>query len=165
MTTTTSSLSPLGRFFVMTGATVGGAGLSPIAPGTVGTLVALPAFWLMARFQLWIYLLVLVALIVLAIWVSDLAERVFGGHDDGHIVADEFVGLLTTTIAVPFNWKTALIAFVLFRILDIKKPFGIRWLDDHIEGGLGVVVDDVAAGLVGCLVLQVALYFFPAQLL
>jgi phosphatidylglycerophosphatase A len=160
VTKTTTALSPAGRFLVMAGATVGGAGLSPIAPGTVGTLVALPAFWLMAQLPLWAYLALLVVLIALAVWVSDLAERVFGGHDDGHIVADEFVGLLTTTIMVPFTWKTAIAAFLLFRVLDIWKPGPIRWLDEHVEGGLGVVIDDVGAGVVGCVVLHVALYFF-----
>lgn len=148
-------LSATGRFFVLAGATVGGAGLAPIAPGTFGTLVALPAFWAMACLPIWAYLVVLIVLVALAIWVSNLAERVFGGHDDGHIVADEFVGLLTTTIAVPFGWKSVIAAFVLFRVLDIAKPWPIRWLDDHVHGGLGVVLDDVAAGVVGCVLMHV----------
>lgn len=157
-------LSPTRRFLVTAGATVGGAGLAPIAPGTFGTLVALPAFWLMASLPLWAYLALLLVLIALSVWVSNLAERVFGGHDSGKIVADEFVGLLTTTIAVPFTWKTAIAAFVIFRIFDIWKPGPIRWLDDRVEGGLGVVIDDVAAGVVGCIVLHIALHFFGAYL-
>ncbi len=159
MTTTTTPLSPVARFLVIVGSTAGGAGLSPIAPGTVGTVVALPLFWLMSRLPLAAYLVVLVALIGLAIWLAHLSERVFPGPDNQHIVIDEVVGLLTTTIALPFDYKTAIAAFVVFRLFDITKPWPVRWIDDNVHGGAGVVLDDVAAGVLGCIVLQLALRF------
>lgn len=164
MTATTQPLSPLARFLVIVGATAGGAGLSPVAPGTVGTVVALPLFWLMSHLSLATYLVVLVAMIGLAIWVSHLHERVVPGPDNQRIVIDEVVGLLTTTIALPFNYKTAIAAFVVFRLFDITKPWPVRWLDDNVHGGAGVVLDDVAAGVFGFIVLQIALHFFGGYL-
>ncbi len=157
-------LSPVARFLVVVGATAGGAGLSPIAPGTVGTVVGLAVFWLMAQLPLYLYLVVLAALIALAVWLAGLAERVFPGQDNQHIVIDEVVGLLTATIALPFNYKTAIVAFLVFRIFDIAKPWPIRWVDQHLHGGFGVVLDDVVAGIFGCVVLQLALYFLGGHL-
>jgi phosphatidylglycerophosphatase A len=149
-------VTKLGRALAIGGATVGGIGFIPVAPGTFGTLAAIPLFWAMAQLPLWMYLAVLVALIALAVLVSELTERIYDQHDLGHIVVDELVGLLTTTIAIPFTWKSAVVAFVLFRIFDIVKPWPIRWIDDTTPGGFGVVADDLAAGLAACLVMHVA---------
>lgn len=157
-------LSPVARFLVIVGATAGGAGLSPLAPGTVGTVVGIAVFWLMARLPLYGYVIALLALIALAVWLAGLAERVFPGPDNQHIVIDEVVGLLTATIALPFTYKTAIAAFIVFRIFDIAKPWPIRWLDEHLHGGFGVVLDDVVAGVFGCVVLQLALHFFGGYL-
>ena len=152
-------MTKLGRVLAVGGATVGGVGFIPVAPGTFGTLAAIPLFWAMAQLPLWAYVATLVALIAVAVWVSDLTERIYDEHDLGHIVVDELVGLLTTTIAIPFTWKSAVAAFVLFRIFDIVKPWPIRWIDDNAPGGFGVVADDVAAGVAACVVMHVAGYF------
>ncbi len=161
---TAAPLSPVARFLVIVGATAGGAGLSPVAPGTVGTVVGVALFWLMAQLPLYAYVVVLLGLIALAVWLAGLAERVFPGQDNQHIVIDEVVGLLTATIAVPFTYKTAIAAFIVFRIFDIAKPWPIRWVDEHLHGGFGVVLDDVVAGVFGCVVLQLALHFFGGHL-
>jgi phosphatidylglycerophosphatase A len=151
--------SRIGRLVTMAGATVFGVGFIPWAPGTFGTLAALPLFWAMAHLPIPAYIAVLVVLIALASWVSDLAEHLYDDHDLGHIVVDELVGLLTTCIAIPFTWKSAIAAFVLFRLFDITKPQPIRWIDDHVRGGVGVVLDDVAAGVVACVAMHVVGHF------
>ncbi|MBC7794926.1 MAG: phosphatidylglycerophosphatase A [Clostridia bacterium] len=147
----------------MMGATVFGVGFAPVAPGTFGTLAALPIFWAMSKLPVAAYVGVLVVLIGLASWVSDLAEHLYDDHDLGHIVVDEFVGLLTTCVAIPFSWKSAIAAFVLFRFFDIVKPQPIRWIDDHVRGGLGVVLDDVAAGVAACIVMHIAGYVLKVK--
>jgi phosphatidylglycerophosphatase A len=143
------------------GATVGGIGFIPVAPGTFGTLAAIPLFWAMAQLPLWGYLVTLTVLFALAVWVSDLTERIYNEHDLGHIVVDEVIGLLVTTIAIPFTWKSALAAFILFRIFDIVKPWPIRWIDNKTPGGFGVVADDVAAGVAACAVMHLVGHFLP----
>ena len=161
---TSAPLPPVARFLVIVGATAGGAGLSPIAPGTVGTVVGVALFWLMARLPLYAYVVLLVGLIALAVWLAGLSQRVFPGEDNQHIVIDEVVGRRTATIAVPFTYKTAIAAFIVFRVFDIAKPWPIRWIDDHVHGGFGVVLDDVVAGVLGCVVLHFALHFFGGHL-
>jgi phosphatidylglycerophosphatase A len=133
-----------------------GLGYLPKAPGTYGTLGAIPLWYAMAGLPGWAFALVTVAAIGVATAIAELAERVYGGHDTQKIVIDEVVGLLATVVGVPFRWPEVLAAFVLFRLLDMWKPQPIRWIDDHVQGGFGVVFDDVAAGVVGCLVLHTA---------
>ena len=87
---------------------------------------------------------------LVAIGVSHAAERAYGRHDVGHIVIDEVAGMLVTAIGVPFAWPEVLAAFALFRLLDAVKPPPINWFDAHVPGGLGVVLDDVVAGLIAC---------------
>jgi phosphatidylglycerophosphatase A len=126
----------------------------PIAPGTFGTLAAIPLWWWLAPLPLWVGAATTLLLIVLSVWISARAERIHGGHDSGKIVIDEVVGMLVTVIGVPFDWSLVVTAFFLFRALDIIKPQPIRWVDKNVPGGLGVVLDDVAAGVVGCALLH-----------
>ncbi len=144
------------RGVVLALATAGGLGYAPRAPGTAGTLAALPLWWACAGLPAWQFALVAGAVTAVAVAVSSRAERIFGGHDVQHIVIDEVAGMLVTVIGVPFAWPQVVAAFVLFRVLDMTKPWPIRWLDDNVGGGLGVVVDDVAAGAVACGLLHAA---------
>lgn len=138
-----------------------GSGYAPKAPGTAGTALAVFLFIPLsplAHHQPWIYLPTLLALIAIAIWTADGADRYFGTHDNKKIVIDEIVGYFTALAWVPYSWKTALAAFVLFRFFDILKPPPVRNLE-KLPGGYGVVLDDVMAGIFSNLVLQVLVYF------
>jgi phosphatidylglycerophosphatase A len=131
-----------------------GAGLSPKAPGTMGTLAAIPlaAFFLWAG-PLWHMAFVLV-LTVFSIWACEMYERQKGGHDHQEVVIDEVIGYLIAVTWMPLTWQSLGAAFVLFRFFDILKPFPISWMDRKIGGGVGVIADDIAAGLVSNLILQ-----------
>jgi phosphatidylglycerophosphatase A len=131
-----------------------GLGFLPKAPGTWGTLGALPLWWAMADLTWAQYLTVTLTFISVSIWVSHEAEMIFGEHDVSHIVIDEVAGLLVAAFLVPFAWPEVMATFLLFRLFDITKPWPIRWLDRHIGGGVGVVVDDVVAGAAACLVMH-----------
>lgn len=143
-------------------ATALGAGYSPIAPGTCGTIVAIPLAWALAPLLVWQFLIVTAAITALAIWAAHRADIAWGTHDSGRIVIDEVAGYLVTVAFVPRTSVAALgIGFVLFRALDIIKPPPVRWLDQNLPGGWGVVLDDVAAGVMGA-ALMVALQHFGA---
>lgn len=127
-----------------------GAGYSPVAPGTCGTLVTVPLAWALASVGLGVYLAITAAVIALGIWAADRADRAWGTHDSGRIVIDEVAGYLLTVAAVDrSHWAPLVVGFVVFRALDIIKPPPIRWLDENLPGGFGVVLDDVAAGALG----------------
>ena len=139
--------------------TFGGVGRAPKAPGTFGTLAAIPLAWFAA---LYLgekgYLIFATALLFASIFACELYER-HGksrgqGHDAGHIVIDEVVGYLIAFVWLPLTWQSALGAFLFFRFFDIVKPYPISVLDEKVRGGLGVMVDDVAAGLAANIVLQ-----------
>lgn len=136
-----------------------GSGLSPKAPGTFGTLAAIPVFLIINNFNLFIYLIVLSIIIVSGIKICDVASKDLGVHDHPGIVWDEFAGFLITMIAVPSTWQTILIGFVLFRFFDIVKPWPIGWLDKKVSGGFGIMLDDIVAGGMAWLVLQLILGF------
>jgi phosphatidylglycerophosphatase A len=131
-----------------------GLGYVPKAPGTFGTLAALPLWWLSASWPVLAQVGLALAVTVFAIVVAGAAERVYGGHDAQRIVIDEVAGMLCTVIAVPWSFGVAVAAFALFRVLDATKPPPIRWFDQHVGGGFGVVIDDVVAGLIGCALLH-----------
>ncbi|MCP3675547.1 MAG: phosphatidylglycerophosphatase A [Gammaproteobacteria bacterium] len=136
-----------------------GSGLIPKAPGTAGTIAAiLPWLWLSQQ-SLTMYLTVLLATTLIGIYLCDKTSRDLGVHDHSGIVWDEFCGLWLTMIAVPATWQWLLLGFVLFRFFDIIKPWPINWLDKKIPGGLGIMVDDLLAGLFAWLILQSLLYF------
>jgi phosphatidylglycerophosphatase A len=134
-----------------------GSGLAPKAPGTFGTLAALPIYWLLLQpLSLPWLLTVVVVSFILGIWFCGAAAEKLGVHDHPGIVWDEFVGLWISCIALPCGWLWLLAAFVLFRFFDILKPWPIRWLDSKVPGGLGIMVDDVLAGLFALALLQIA---------
>lgn len=123
-----------------------GSGLSPIMPGTMGTVVALPLYWLMAPLDLWLYISIVVASLAIGIYLCGYAAKEMKVHDHPGIVWDEFSGMWITMIAIPVSWETLLAGFVLFRIFDMVKPWPIRLADKYIHGGFGIMFDDVLAG-------------------
>jgi len=137
-------------------ATFGGAGYLPAAPGTWGTAAALPLWWLLTHLGPWGYGLAVALLLAVSLAVAGPAQDLLGKVDHGAIVIDEAVGLLLTLAGAPLSWTWALAGFVVFRALDILKPWPIRWLSRG-TGGLEVVIDDVAAGVMARLVLEVLL--------
>jgi phosphatidylglycerophosphatase A len=136
-----------------------GSGLVPRAPGTAGTVVAIPLFMLMQSLPLVTYLLVTTCLFIAGIWICTYTAEKLGVHDHPSIVIDEIVGYLITMIAAPEGWLPIVIGFVLFRILDAVKPWPISWFDRNINGGLGIMLDDVVAGVIAMAIIQGLLYF------
>lgn len=132
-----------------------GSGLARKAPGTWGTLAAVPFCVLMWWFlPAWKLAAVLVILAGVGVALCNEVARDLGVHDHGGIVWDEWVGYGISLIALPQVWFSPLAAFVLFRALDILKPWPISWCDQHIHGGLGIMLDDVLAGVVTCIILN-----------
>jgi phosphatidylglycerophosphatase A len=124
----------------------GPCGFAPLAPGTVGTLGAVPLFWALRNLPLGLYLLTVVALIALAVFAATAAGRYWKVVDASPIVIDEVAGYLVTMAIAPWSWGTAAAGFVLFRFFDVVKPWPASYFD-RVKNGLGVVMDDVAAGV------------------
>ncbi len=124
-----------------------GAGLAPAAPGTAGTLLAVPMAAGLHALGAAVYATVLVLGFALGCWAAGRTSRHLGVHDHGGIVWDEVVGYLVTMAVLPNGAGWLMAGFVLFRAFDIIKPWPISWLDRRIGGGCGVMLDDVAAGL------------------
>ena len=144
--------------FIATGA---GSGYLPKAPGTWGSLVGL-LFWLViGRMALPAYLCVIGALFVIGVFSAGAAEKIVDLGDPAMVVIDEIVGMLVALTAAPFHPVAVLAGLLLFRFFDIVKPFPINWLDRHLHGGLGIMIDDIAAGLAALIILQLGLRFFP----
>ncbi|MDP2713922.1 phosphatidylglycerophosphatase A [Rheinheimera sp.] len=138
-----------------------GSGLAPKAPGTFGTLAAVPLVALL----LWLgnsYLLAFVLLgSVLGVYLCGQTARDIGEHDHGAIVWDEIIGFGITMLWLPLHWQTLVLGFVLFRLFDIVKPWPISWLDKKLHGGLGIMLDDILAGVAALLLLHLLLPFLP----
>lgn len=136
-------------------ATALGAGLSPKAPGTAGSAVALIAWWFLLRgVPLSAYLAVLVVGFALGVWACEVSDRRLQMHDQGALVWDEVIGMWITLFAAPPQWWWMLAGFALFRLFDIWKPWPVSWADRRVHGGLGVMLDDVVAGVYALVVLQ-----------
>ncbi|MBD3671687.1 MAG: phosphatidylglycerophosphatase A [Gammaproteobacteria bacterium] len=135
-----------------------GSGLSRIAPGTMGTLVAVPIFWLLSGLDPILYLAVTALFAVIGVYLCGRTADALGVHDHGGIVWDEIVGYLITMALVPPEALWMLVGFILFRIFDILKPWPIRSADRQLGGGLGIMLDDVLAGIYAWLVLQFIIY-------
>lgn len=135
-----------------------GSGLAPRGPGTAGTLVAVPLYWLVADWSLaWYSAFVLVAAL-LGIWICGAASRQLKVHDHPGIVWDEFVGYWITLWAIPVDWVWMLAGFIVFRVFDIVKPWPISYLDRNVKGGFGIMIDDILAGVMACATLHLALW-------
>jgi len=137
-----------------------GSGLAPKAPGTFGTLAAIPVWWLLAQGGGTVYLLGTLLAIAIGPYVCGKAARDMGIHDHGSIVWDEVAGYLVTMLFAPISLVWALVGFALFRFFDILKPWPISWLDKQLSGGSGIMADDILAGVFALIVLQLLLAFF-----
>lgn len=135
-----------------------GAGLSPVAPGTMGTLIAIPIYWLLSGLPLLSYIIAVIAILLVGIYTSGESARRLGEHDYGGIVIDEIAGFLIAMIAIPVYWGWIVLGFLLFRFFDILKPWPISWLDKHVHGGLGIMADDVLAGIYALLSLHIVIW-------
>lgn len=131
-----------------------GSGLSTRAPGTVGTAAAVLCYLPLAQLDWRLYLGVTLAATLAGIAICGRTARDLGVHDHSGIVWDEFVGYWITMLLAPPGWVWIGLGFVLFRILDILKPWPVKWADAHVQGGLGIMLDDVLAGIISALCLQ-----------
>lgn len=131
-----------------------GAGALPYAPGTAGTLVAVPVYLLITTLSPLAYAGVVLLMLAAGIVMCHQTERQFGVHDHPGIVWDEIVGYLVTMFLIPPEWVWVVMGFVLFRLFDIWKPFPIRTLESRVQGGVGTMLDDVLAGIYAWLALQ-----------
>lgn len=131
-----------------------GAGLSPKAPGTVGTVVAVLIYLVLPSMQPVIYAGLILLSFVFGIWICGKTSEDLGVHDHGGIVWDEFVGYWITMFMAPSGLFWVLLGFGLFRLLDIFKPWPIKWADKELAGGLGIMLDDVLAGIMAALCMQ-----------
>ncbi len=136
-----------------------GAGLSPKAPGTMGTLVAIPLYLVLMHLSTPFWWSTVIVMSLLGIWICGYASKELGVADHPGIVWDEIVGFLITMSAVSFSWINLLTGFLLFRLFDIAKPCPISWLDRRIKGGLGIMLDDIAAGIFAGATLYLIEYF------
>ncbi len=141
-----------------------GSGLSPFAPGTAGTLAAIPLFWLLAPLPVLVYLGLVVVLFGIGVYLCQVTTDRLGAHDHSAIVWDEVVGYLLTMTAVPFDWRWVIAGFFLFRLFDVWKPWPVSALDRSITGGLGIMLDDIGAAIYAALSLQLILYIYGNML-
>lgn len=150
-----------GDRFSLIVATFFGAGLAPVASGTVGTVAALPLVWLVSLLSGPLQIVVAVGVTVLAMVAAQRAGRLYGVVDSGRIVIDEVAGILVTMLLVPFTPMTVVVGFLLFRLFDITKPWPVSFFDRKVKNGAGVVLDDVVAGLFARGFIALLMAWFP----
>ena len=148
----------MNRFFLII-ATGFGVGYSPVAPGTLGTLVAIPIYYFLSDIPSPLYEITLIGFFFLSVWISENAQIFFGKKDDQRIVIDEIIGFLITMLWIPKTTRFIIIGFILFRFFDILKPIPIRRIERKFKGGFGVVLDDVVAGVYANIILHL-IYLF-----
>lgn len=138
-----------------------GSGCAPKAPGTFGTLAAIPFWWLLLQdVPLIPYICVLIAGFAFGVYLCEQTSKDLGVHDHGGIVWDEWIGLWITYLALPDGIEWIIIGFALFRFFDIIKPWPIKWLDEKVHGGFGIMIDDVLAGIFALACVQILAYLF-----
>jgi phosphatidylglycerophosphatase A len=139
-------------------ATAFGAGYMPVAPGTLGSAVGL-LLWVLLPASAWAQAIAIALVVVVGTWSAGVAERHFGRHDPGQVVIDEVAGMLVTLFLNPASWFSAVSGFLLFRAADIFKPFPARRFE-RLPGGLGIMADDVMAGIYANLGLRLCIWSF-----
>lgn len=148
-------MNRLGRFSVRFLASGFFSGHIPFAPGTMGTLAAIPLYLLMVgSLQGWLYAGAVITLTLVAIWISGLAETIYSRKDPPQVVIDEIAGFMLTMTAIPPDAMYIIMGFILFRMFDILKPQPAAWINRRMRGGNGIVLDDIVAGLYANIVLQ-----------
>jgi len=129
----------------------------PFAPGTFGTVLGVGLAYFLSLVSLPVAMLIIVALTGFSVWISDQAEKQLGTTDPGCIVIDEIVGVMAALVGLPYTLWPVVASFVVFRCLDIAKPFPISWCDKKLPGGAGIVADDVVAGVMTNLIIRIAI--------
>lgn len=124
-----------------------GSGLAPKAPGTFGTLAAIPLFFLLALLTPTAYLIAVIVMSIAGVYICGKAANDVGVHDHPAIVWDEFIGFFITMFMIPVSWQSIVMGFLLFRLFDILKPWPISFIDKKMSGGMGIMLDDILAGL------------------
>jgi len=137
--------------FLATGCFIGNISF---APGTFGSILGLPLCFLLSKIDLLVAVLLTVIFVFFAIWIAQGAEKIVNKEDPGCIVIDEIAGILVTFTGLPFNIISIAFGFLIFRALDIWKPYPIRYMERNLSGGTGIVMDDVAAGICSNLLLR-----------
>lgn len=137
-----------------------GSGLAPFAPGTFGTLAAIPLYWMLSLFPVWFYLSLVIIAALAGIWICGESAKRLGVHDHAGIVWDEFVGFWITMLAAPSGLIWVIMGFIIFRVFDIWKPWPIYIADDKVHGGLGIMLDDIVAGIYALIVMQFLAFFW-----
>jgi phosphatidylglycerophosphatase A len=135
-----------------------GTGLAKKAPGTLGTLVGLPMFWLISGLDVYSQFAIISALFLIGIYFCDKTGKALGVSDHGGIVWDEIVAIMLVLTVTPYQWQWWLTAFLLFRLFDIWKPAPIRQCDARVKGGLGVMLDDLLAAVYAIISLKILLW-------
>ena len=143
--------------FLATGCFIGNISF---APGTFGSVLGLPLCFLLCKIHLPVAVLLTVIFVFFAIWIAQRAEKILNTEDPGCIVIDEIAGILVTFTGLPFNIISVVFGFLIFRALDIWKPYPILWMERHLSGGVGIVMDDVAAGIFSNLLLRGIFFFY-----
>jgi phosphatidylglycerophosphatase A len=138
-----------------------GAGLAPKAPGTFGTLAALPFYLLFANLPTPLYAGLCLLLFLLGVYICKRCQQILGIGDHGGIVFDEIVGYLITMLGAPPSWSNVVLGFLLFRLFDVLKPWPISHFDRSVHGGFGVMLDDALAGLLGAACLYLLAPYLP----
>ena len=139
-------------------ATGGLIGFSPVAPGTLGSLTAMPLCLFVSLLATEVAVFFVVVLTLVSTWIAHAAERMASQNDPNEVVIDEMCGMVVTLFALPFTPVFIIGGFALFRVFDIFKPFPIGWIDQKISGGVGIMLDDVIAGLIANLLLRLGRY-------
>jgi phosphatidylglycerophosphatase A len=147
------------RFFMFI-ATGAYSGFLPKAPGTWGSAIGVLLWLLLGRLDLLPFLIVIALLFMIGVFSAGAAEKILDRGDPPQVVIDEIVGQLIALIAVPLQPGPVILSFLLFRFFDILKPFPIGWIDRHLHGGLGIMLDDIVAGLYTLLILQLGFRFY-----
>lgn len=137
-----------------------GTGLMPKAPGTWGTLIAIPLYLLIADLSPISYLIITGLSFIAGSWIAQRVSRELGEHDYGGIVWDEVVGYWLTMFMAPHGLVWIILGFILFRIFDILKPQPIRYIDRQVKGGFGIMLDDLLAAIPAWLILQTLAWSF-----
>jgi len=146
-------------------ASAGFVGYIPFASGTFGSLVGIPLFWWFDGLRHWSivgYLVIYAVLVIAACWIAGKADEILREHDSHAIVLDEVVGYLGATLFLAPTWRHALVAFFIFRVLDVVKPFPAGYIDANVRGGSGVVLDDVVSGFYSNLATRALLWTWAA---
>ena len=143
--------------FVATGCLVGNISF---APGTFGSIIGLPLCFILSKIDWKAALFLTILFIFFSIRIAQEAEGILKAEDPGCIVIDEIAGIMVTFIGLPFNMINVVLGFVIFRVIDIVKPYPIRSLEKRLAGGTGIVMDDVAAGVYSNILLRVVSFFF-----